>query len=224
MGKRVRPDPARSSPTRFPEEYAAWLRRRRSPRWWRARRRPSRCATASCRRCASCLAALEPGETGIVVLHGACLQGRPDGAARLAAGSSRGSLQGLENCGYCVLSEHAVRGGLRLTSYNEKAGRLRGTDPISQPTGRLARIPRVACRTGGQRSGAVAQLVAHLHGMQRVRGSSPLSSTGGSQRAASWRRGAAGSGSVIPGRWHAGGQGFESPQLHQARALGRRSW
>ena len=27
-------------------------------------------------------------------------------------------------------------------------------------------------------SGAVAQLVAHLHGMQGVRGSSPLSSTG----------------------------------------------
>src|SRR6476661_190454 len=31
---------------------------------------------------------------------------------------------------------------------------------------------------GQQQSGAVAQLVAHLHGMQGVRGSSPLSSTG----------------------------------------------
>jgi hypothetical protein len=29
-----------------------------------------------------------------------------------------------------------------------------------------------------QEYGAVAQLVAHLHGMQGVRGSSPLSSTG----------------------------------------------
>ncbi|VXB35084.1 hypothetical protein ARTHRO8AJ_200021 [Arthrobacter sp. 8AJ] len=32
--------------------------------------------------------------------------------------------------------------------------------------------------TEQQQSGAVAQLVAHLHGMQGVRGSSPLSSTG----------------------------------------------
>jgi hypothetical protein len=33
--------------------------------------------------------------------------------------------------------------------------------------------------TGPQGLGAVAQLVAHLHGMQGVRGSSPLSSTTG---------------------------------------------
>ena len=32
--------------------------------------------------------------------------------------------------------------------------------------------------TRQQKYGAVAQLVAHLHGMQGVRGSSPLSSTG----------------------------------------------
>ena len=75
-----------------------------------------------------CLAALAPGETGIVVLHGACLKvgvmallGWP---WELAA-----SLQGPENCGYCVLSEHALRGGLRLTSYNEKAvGTRHGPD------------------------------------------------------------------------------------------------
>ena len=43
----------------------------------------------------------------------------------------------------------------------------------------MAKIPRVVRRasTCGQHLGAVAQLVAHLHGMQRVRGSSPLSST-----------------------------------------------
>ena len=32
-------------------------------------------------------------------------------------------------------------------------------------------------RTGGPAQGAVAQLVAHLHGMEGVRGSNPLSST-----------------------------------------------
>ena len=67
-----------------------------------------------------CLAALEPGETGLVVLHGACLKVGLMGLLGWPWELSR-SLQGPENCGYCVLSEHAVRGGLRLTSYNEKA-------------------------------------------------------------------------------------------------------
>ena len=75
-----------------------------------------------------CLATLEPGGTGIVVLHGACLKvgvmALLDWPWELAA-----SLQGQENCGYCVLTEHAVRGGLRLTSYNEKAvGARHGPD------------------------------------------------------------------------------------------------
>lgn len=42
------------------------------------------------------------------------------------------------------------------------------------------------CRSNA--NGGVAQLVAHLHGMQRVRGSSPLTSTDGSHP---WARDAA---------------------------------
>jgi broad specificity phosphatase PhoE len=75
-----------------------------------------------------CLASLEPGETGIVVLHGACLKVAVMGLLGWPWELAR-SLQGPENCGYCVLSEHAVRGGLRLTSYNEKAvGSRHGPD------------------------------------------------------------------------------------------------
>jgi len=112
---------------RYPEEYAAWVAEDSSLRV------PGEESTEEVRNrilpaLHDCLAALEPGETGIVVLHGACLKvgvmallGWPWELAR--------SLQGPENCGYCVLSEHAVRGGLRLTSYNEKAvGSRHGPD------------------------------------------------------------------------------------------------
>ncbi len=62
--------------------------------------------------------------------------------------------------------------------------------------------------------GAMAQLVAHLHGMQKVRSSNLLSSTNRRQSAMAgmwytpvWGYGAAGSASP----WHGEGQEFESP-------------
>jgi probable phosphoglycerate mutase len=112
---------------RFPEEYAAWVAEAASPRV------PGEESTEEVRdrivpALRDCLAALEPGETGLVVLHGACLKVGLMGLLGWPWELSH-SLQGPENCGYCVLSEHAVRGGLRLTSYNEKAvGSRHGPD------------------------------------------------------------------------------------------------
>ena len=83
----------------------------------------------------------------------------------------------------------------------------------------MAKIPGVAQRDPGG-DGAVAQLVAHLHGMQGVRGSNPLSSTVWFSSGRPWVRGAVGSGCSSSGRWHAGGQGFESPQLHRVVLFG----
>ena len=67
-----------------------------------------------------CLDGLCPGETGVVVMHGACLKvslmallGWPWELA--------GTLRGLENCGYAALEEHPEKGRLQLTSYDEKA-------------------------------------------------------------------------------------------------------
>ena len=103
----------------FPEEYAAW-------RSDDERRRVAGAeSTDEVRRrvvpaLVDCLAALEPGRTGIAVLHGACLKvgllallGWPWELAP--------TLQGMENCGYAVLTDTGGPGGLRLTSYNEKA-------------------------------------------------------------------------------------------------------
>jgi probable phosphoglycerate mutase len=102
----------------FPEEYAAWLvddRTRLVPGEETTEQVRDRVVPAL----RDCLASLEPGETGIVVFHGACLKvglfgllGWPWELAR--------TLQGQENCAYCVVTEHETR-GLRLTSYNEKA-------------------------------------------------------------------------------------------------------
>ncbi len=113
--------------TSFPEEYAAWLAEDQS------RLVPGEETTQQVRdrvvpALRDCLAGLAPGDTGVAVLHGACLKVAVMGLLGWPWELAR-SLQGPENCGYCVLSEHAVRGGLRLTSYNEKAvGARHGPD------------------------------------------------------------------------------------------------
>ena len=114
----------------FPEEYAAWLAEDPS------RLVPGEETTEQVRdrvvpALRDCLASLAPGQTGIVVLHGACLKVGLMGLLGWSWELSR-TLHGVENCAYSVLSEHQVRGGLRLTSYNEKAvGSRHGPDFVS---------------------------------------------------------------------------------------------
>jgi glucosyl-3-phosphoglycerate phosphatase len=111
----------------FPREYAAWLANDSSllvPGEESSAQMHARVVPAL----RDCLTALTSGQTGIVVMHGACLKVGVMGLLgwpwELAA-----SLQGPENCGYCVLSEHVDRGRVRLTSYNEKAvGARHGPD------------------------------------------------------------------------------------------------
>ena len=64
--------------------------------------------------------ATSPGETSVVVAHGACLKvsllaflGWPDGVL--------GTLRGLDNCGWAVLEADPHGRGIRLASYNETA-------------------------------------------------------------------------------------------------------
>ncbi|MGZ4454703.1 MAG: histidine phosphatase family protein [Nocardioides sp.] len=63
------------------------------------------------------LAALAPGETAIVVAHGACINVALLGVLGLPA-DTEGLLTGMENCGWATLAEHRS-GSLRLASYNE---------------------------------------------------------------------------------------------------------
>ena len=68
----------------------------------------------------SAMSALSPGETGLVVGHGAALR-----AALLALlgwdGSAASSLRGLDNCGWAIVDDSALGGGLRLAAYNRVA-------------------------------------------------------------------------------------------------------
>ncbi len=115
---------------RHPREHAAWLVHdetllvagEESSSDVRARVLPALTA---------CLEALGPGETGIVVTHGACLKvgllallGWPHETSR--------TLRGMDNCGWTVLGEQdpvllhdglrdGPHGRLRLVSYNETA-------------------------------------------------------------------------------------------------------
>jgi glucosyl-3-phosphoglycerate phosphatase len=103
----------------FPEEHASWLddsERRLVPGEETTDQVRRRILPAF----REYVESLEPGGTGIAVLHGACLKvglmallGWPWELGR--------SLQGMENCAYSVVTESGKRGGLRLTSYNEKA-------------------------------------------------------------------------------------------------------
>jgi broad specificity phosphatase PhoE len=113
-----------------PEEYAAWLAGtsdtlvpgEESTEQVRDRVVPA---------LLECLARLHPGDTGIAVLHGACLKVGLMGLLGWPWEHSR-ALQGIENAAYCVLTEDATRRRVRLTSYNEKAGGMRhGPDFVS---------------------------------------------------------------------------------------------
>jgi probable phosphoglycerate mutase len=68
-----------------------------------------------------CLDSLDPGETGIVVTHGACLKvglvgllGWPEDLGA--------TLRGVDNCGWVTLGEATPGARLRLEAYNQQAG------------------------------------------------------------------------------------------------------
>jgi len=103
----------------YPEEYAAWLAGdesltlsgAESTTDVRARIVPAMRA---------CLDTLGPGETGVLVAHGAAL--RVGVAGLLGCPDSLDeTLAGMDNCGWLRLREHTRFGHLQLVSYNESA-------------------------------------------------------------------------------------------------------
>jgi probable phosphoglycerate mutase len=102
----------------YPEAYASWRRgdgRLRVPGEESTEEVRRRIAPAL----AECVSALGAGETGVAVLHGACLKvglmallGWPWELSR--------SLRGLDNCAFCIVADSGRQRELRLTSYNEK--------------------------------------------------------------------------------------------------------
>ena len=89
--------------------------------------------------------------------------------------TERAALHGLANCGWVELDQPDPDGPLRMSAYN-RVGTAR-RHPRFRVGGAGWLVFRELSPARGSNVGAVAQLVAHLHGMQGVRGSSPLSST-----------------------------------------------
>lgn len=103
----------------FPDEYAAWVAGNDStPVSGAESHADVRDRIVPALR--ACLDALGPGETGIVVGHGASLR---IGVAGLLGWphESHETLAGMDNCGWLRLREHSRFGHLQLASYNETA-------------------------------------------------------------------------------------------------------
>ena len=101
-----------------PDEYRAYRAGRYDVVARRRDDRPGRGPRRDCVRDA--MAALEPGECGVLVGHGAALKvsllailGWPDGLAA--------TLEALHNCCWAELRDSGVDGGLRLSAYNRRA-------------------------------------------------------------------------------------------------------
>ena len=108
----------------FPDEYVAWLAGDDSLTVPGAET-TSDVRTRIVPAMLACLDALGPGETGVVVTHGAALR---VGVAGLLGWPDEmdESLAGMDNCGWLRLREHARFGHLQLASYNEGAARISG--------------------------------------------------------------------------------------------------
>lgn len=107
---------------RFPAEYDAWLRDDDSL-LVRGAESHAQVRARVAEALHEFLEALAPGETGIVVMHGAAVMvglaglfGWPDEVRR--------TLRGMDNCAWAVVNEHPHQGGLRLAAYNATAGKL----------------------------------------------------------------------------------------------------
>lgn len=102
---------------RFPAEYAAWSRGDGTARLPGAEvlaEVVARMVPAL----RDCLAALAPGETGVVVTHGASLKAGVVGLLEWPR-ELGSSLRGIDNCAWVTVEELGYRGRLRMAGYNE---------------------------------------------------------------------------------------------------------
>lgn len=113
---------------RYPTEYAAWTRHDDSL-LVRGAESTDEVRVRVLPALHECLAALSPGETGIVVTHGAALK---VGMAALLGWSTEAerSVAGMDNCAWASMVESEYAGRLRLHGYNESVRPGHVTPPV----------------------------------------------------------------------------------------------
>lgn len=104
---------------RFPEEHAAWLERDFTRAQVPGAETDADVAARIRPALVEALTSLDPGETGVVVTHGAALLVGLASLLGWPAGVSR-SLGGVANCCWVTLAEVEAGGRLRMLGYNEK--------------------------------------------------------------------------------------------------------
>jgi probable phosphoglycerate mutase len=115
---------------RFPEEYAAY-RAGRSATLVPGEETTEQVRDRVVPALLDCFAGLDAGETGIAVMHGACLRVGLMGLIGWPWENAR-ALVGIENGAFCVLTHDPGQDRVRLVSYNEKAGcGLHGPDFVA---------------------------------------------------------------------------------------------
>jgi probable phosphoglycerate mutase len=117
---------------RFPQEYASY-RAGTSPTLVPGEETTEQVHDRVVPALRACLDALEVGETGVVVMHGACLRVGVMGLVGWPWQQAR-ALVAIDNAAYCVLVDDGPSGrGVRLASYNVSAGdpRPQTSSPIS---------------------------------------------------------------------------------------------
>ncbi|QNN53377.1 histidine phosphatase family protein [Nocardioides mesophilus] len=102
---------------RFPAEHASWASGDGKVRLEGAEL-PDEVLARMLAALGECLAGLEPGETGLVVTHGACLKVGVVGLLGWPA-SLAPTLRGIDNCAWVTLEELDAGGPLRMGGYNE---------------------------------------------------------------------------------------------------------
>lgn len=118
---------------RFPQEYAAWSDGNELvlvPGEETSSQVGARVTAAL----EDCWIALSPGESGVVVLHGACLMVGLIGFLQWPPELVHG-LRGLDNCGWAIVNEHPIRGNRRLAAYNQTASGAAHGGPDFAPDG-----------------------------------------------------------------------------------------
>ena len=105
----------------FPHEYAAWMREDTGDGEVLGAESTPVVAERMTAGLHDALAALAPGETGVVVSHGASI--KTGLLAMLGVPQEHAvSLQGLDNCHWVTLVEQGYGGALRLAAYNASVG------------------------------------------------------------------------------------------------------
>jgi glucosyl-3-phosphoglycerate phosphatase len=107
---------------RFPDDYAVWAE---GDRLVPARNGESTTDVAAriLPALGECLDRMGPGQTGVVVTHGAAIKVAVAGALGWPQHETTPTLKGVDNCAWVTLEEIEHGGRLRLAGYNEKAPR-----------------------------------------------------------------------------------------------------